>query len=182
MIMTERGSSKKGELFIVDNSDIAWKVQKYLSEWCELSKKFDIATGYFEIGSLLGLNGKWQNLEKIRILMGDEVSRRTRQAFEDGLDYITAKLDDSIEQEKEENDFLEGVPAIVESIRNKTIECKIYRKKKFHAKAYITHSKFDVVGSAALVGSSNFTLPGITENVELNVQIKHELETLQEWF
>jgi superfamily II DNA or RNA helicase len=128
------------------------------------------------------LNGKWQNLEKIRILMGDEVSRRTRQAFEDGLSYISGKLDDSVEQEKKENDFLEGVPAIVEGIRNKTIECKVYRKKKFHAKAYITHSKFDVVGSAALVGSSNFTLPGITENVELNVQIKHEIETLQEWF
>ncbi len=182
MMMNKRDSSKKGELFIVDNSDITWKVQKYLSEWCELSKKFDIATGYFEIGSLLDLNGKWQNLEKIRILMGDEVSRRTKQAFEDGLSYITAKLDDSIEQEKEENDFLEGVPAIVESIRNKSIECKIYRKKKFHAKAYITHSKFGVVGSAALVGSSNFTLPGITENVELNVQIKDEIETLQEWF
>lgn len=181
-MMNKRDSSKKGELFIVDNSDIAWKVQKYLAEWCELSKKFDIATGYFEIGSLLGLNGKWQNLEKIRILMGDEVSKRTRQAFEEGLSYISGKLNDSIEQEKEENDFLDGVPAIVEGIRNKAIECKIYRKKKFHAKAYITHSKFDVIGSAALVGSSNFTLPGITENVELNVQIKHEIETLQEWF
>ena len=140
MIMNE--TSKKGELFIVDNSDAAWKVQKYLSEWCELSKKFDIATGYFEIGSLLCLDQKWQNLDKIRILMGDEVSKRTRQAFEEGLGYITGKLDDSIEQEKEENDFLEGVPAIVESIRNKTIEYRIYRKKKFHAKAYITHSKF----------------------------------------
>jgi len=71
----------KEDLFIVDNSDAAWKVQKYLSEWCELSKKFDIATVFFEIGSLLGLNGKWRNLEKIRILMGDEVSKRTRQAF-----------------------------------------------------------------------------------------------------
>jgi len=29
----------KEDLFIVDNSDAAWKVQKYLSEWCELSKK-----------------------------------------------------------------------------------------------------------------------------------------------
>ena len=26
------------------------------------------------------------------------------------------------------------------------------------------------------------TLPGITENVERNVQIKHEIETLQDWF
>jgi len=118
----------EGDSFVVDNSDDAWKVQKYLSEWCELSKKFDIATGFFEIGSLLGLNGKWRNLEKIRILMGDEVSKRTRQAFEEGLRHISGKLNDSIEQEKEENDFLEGVPAIVESIRNSTIECRIYRK------------------------------------------------------
>jgi phosphatidylserine/phosphatidylglycerophosphate/cardiolipin synthase-like enzyme len=47
---------------------------------------------------------------------------------------------------------------------------------------YITNSKFDVVGSAALVGSSNFTLPGLTKNVELNIQIRREVETLQEWF
>jgi superfamily II DNA or RNA helicase len=180
--MNERVASKKGDLFIVDNSDAAWRVQKYLSEWCELSKKFDIATGFFEIGSLLTLDQKWQNLEKIRILMGDEVSKRTQQAFEEGLKHITGKLDDSIEQEKNENDFLEGVPAIVEGIRNNNIECRVYRKKKFHAKAYITHSKFDVIGSAALVGSSNFTLPGLTENIELNVQIKHEIEILQNWF
>ena len=180
--MNERATSKKGDIFIVDNSDAAWKVQKYLSEWCELSKKFDIATGFFEIGSLLTLDQKWQNLEKIRILMGDEVSKRTQKAFEEGLENIASKLDDSIEREKEENDFLEGVPAIVEGIRDNTIECRIYRKKKFHAKAYITHSKFDVIGSAALVGSSNFTLPGLTENIELNVQIKHEIEILQKWF
>ena len=91
------GRTREGKLFIVDNSDSAWNVKKYLAEWCELSKKFDIATGYFEIGSLLCLDEKWQNLEKIRILMGDEVSKRTRQAFEDGLGYITAKLDDSVE-------------------------------------------------------------------------------------
>lgn len=180
--MNERATSKKGDIFIVDNSNAAWKVQKYLSEWCELSKKFDIATGFFEIGSLLTLDQKWQNLEKIRILMGDEVSKRTQKAFEEGLENIASKLDDSIEREKEENDFLEGVPAIVEGIRNNAIECRVYRKKKFHAKAYITHSKFDVIGSAALVGSSNFTLPGLTENIELNVQIKHEIETLQKWF
>jgi hypothetical protein len=182
VIMSKSDSPKKGDLFIVDNSDDAWKVQKYLAEWCELSNKFDIATGFFEIGSLLTLEQKWQNLDKIRILMGDEVSKRTRHAFEEGLSSIVDKLDDSIEAEKVENDFLDGVPAIVDGIRNRTIDCKIYRKKKFHAKAYITHSKFNVVGSAALVGSSNFTLPGITENVELNVHIKHELDTLQDWF
>jgi hypothetical protein len=46
------------ELFIVDNSDDDWKVQRYLHDWCQLSKQFDIATGYFEIGSLLALDGE----------------------------------------------------------------------------------------------------------------------------
>ena len=40
------------DLFIVDNSDIEWKVRDYLADWCELSKSIDIATGYFEIGAL----------------------------------------------------------------------------------------------------------------------------------
>jgi len=69
------------------------------------------------------------------------------------------------------DDFLEGVPAIVEAIRAKKIECRVYRKEKFHAKAYITHSRIAVVGSSALVGSSNFTFPGLAQNIELNVQI-----------
>jgi len=36
----------------------------------EISSAIDIATGFFEIGSLLALDGSWQKLEKIRILMG----------------------------------------------------------------------------------------------------------------
>ena len=66
------------EIFIVDNSDDNWRVVNYLSEWTEIAKMFDIATGYFEIGALLALDSKWQKLEQIRILMGDELSRRTK--------------------------------------------------------------------------------------------------------
>jgi hypothetical protein len=38
----------------------------------------DITTGLFEIGSFLLLEQLWQGLDKIRILMGDETTRRTR--------------------------------------------------------------------------------------------------------
>jgi len=174
--------NNNADLFIVDNSDDKWKVRNYLMEWCEISKCFDIATGYFEIGALLGLEEKWHKLEKIRILMGDEVSKRTMKAFQEGIICITTKLDDSLEDEKRENDFLDGVPAIVKALQDKKIECRVFRKKKFHAKAYITHSTLKVVGSSALVGSSNFTSPGLTQNVELNIQLRREVEILQEWF
>ncbi len=45
-----------GELFIVDNSDENWKGLRYLEEWTDVAKQFDIATGFFEIGSLLALD------------------------------------------------------------------------------------------------------------------------------
>jgi hypothetical protein len=70
-----------GELFIVDNSDENWKGLKYLQDWTGIASAFDIATGYFEIGALLALDGQWQKPDKIRILMGNEVSARTRQAI-----------------------------------------------------------------------------------------------------
>ena len=181
--MPQRSSSTGSELFIVDNSDEDWKVLRYLHDWCQLSKSIDIATGYFEIGALLALQDEWQKVAHIRILMGDEVSRRTKNAFAAGLEKVKQRLDLSIEAEKETNDFLAGVPAIVDAIRSGKIECRVYRKDKFHAKAYITHARLEVVGSSALVESANFTHPGLTENIELNVQITGQpVAVLQEWY
>jgi len=181
--MPQRTSKTGSELFIVDNSDADWKAVRYLHDWCGISRQLDIATAYFEIGSLLALNGKWKDLAKIRILMGDEVSKRTQRAFEEGLACIRRRLDDSLESEKQKSDFLDGVALIVQALADRQIECRVYRKEKFHAKAYITHAKEAVVGSAALVGSSNFTRPGLTENVELNVQITGgPVTVLQEWY
>jgi hypothetical protein len=73
----EFGTRAGGDLFIVDNSDEEWKGIRYLREWAQISTAFDIATGFFEIGSLLALDGEWQKLEKIRILMGAETTKRT---------------------------------------------------------------------------------------------------------
>jgi phosphatidylserine/phosphatidylglycerophosphate/cardiolipin synthase-like enzyme len=165
------------DLFIVDNGDKNWKAKTYLHDWADLAHTFDVATGYFEIGALLALDGQWQKLDKLRILMGDEVSKSTKKALLEGVQTVVTKnLDESIEREKEKNDFLSGVPAIVEAIRNRQIECKVYAKKKFHAKAYITHARQEVLGSMALVGSSNFTLPGLTDNVELKQTNQVEAE------
>lgn len=110
----------------------------------------------------MALDGQWQKLDKLRILMGDEVSKRTKKALLAGVENVKQILDQSIEKEKESNDFLHGVPAIVDALRNKQIECRVYNKEKFHAKAYITHAKQAVVGAVALVGSSNFTYPGLS--------------------
>ena len=117
--------------------------------------------------------------------MGAETTHRTRKAL---LESVTARatqqLDNSIESNKDANPFLHGVPSILEALRSRQIECRVYDRDKFHAKAYITHAKLEVVGSQALVGSSNFTQPGLTKNIELNIQVQsaREVAQLQEWF
>lgn len=179
------GERQGRDLFIVDNSVSGWSGIRYLEEWSGIARAFDVATGYFEIGALLALDGKWQSLEKIRILMGSDMTNRTRKALlEIVRQRATEALDASIERDKDRNPFLKGVPAILEALKSGQIECRVYDRDKFHAKAYITHAKLEVVGSQALVGSSNFTKPGLTENIELNVQIQsaREVNQLQEWF
>ena len=177
--------STSGDLFIVDNSVEGWSALEYLEQWTGIARSFDIATGYFEIGALLALGDKWQQLEKIRILMGDETTARTKAAIAKAVrDKAYDRLDHSLEAEKDSNPFLSGVEAIVEAIQSGQIEIRIYNRKKFHAKTFITHAKLEVVGAQALVGSSNFTHPGLSQNIELNIRLHSppEVAQLQDWF
>ena len=81
---------------------------------------------------------------------------------------------------------MHGIPGIMEAIHSGKIEIRVYSKHKFHAKLYLTHvpPELAVVSSIALVGSSNFTIPGISKNIELNVRVDHQSQVLelQEWF
>ena len=65
--MPNRTSTTGSELFIVDNSDVDWKVVRYLHDWCQISKAIDCATGNFEIGALLALDNEWQKVDQFRI-------------------------------------------------------------------------------------------------------------------
>lgn len=180
------------DLYIVDNDTFDRSVKKYLNEWCGISKQMDIATGYFEIGGLLELDGEWQKLDKIRIILGSEVTKRTKEIIDATVATLLDRMNQSIEDEKDKNEFLLGVPAILDALKSGKIECRVYDKNKFHAKAYITHfrdeyheqfiSAMNIPAGYALVGSSNFTKAGLTRNIELNVQISSNVEQLQGWF
>jgi len=115
--MPKRQSPTGSELFIVDNSDEDWKAARYLRDWCQLSSAIDITTRYFEIGALLVLGEEWQKVDGIRILMGDEVTRRTRKAFDEGLAKVAGKLDDSIELGARTN--------VIDSVAAKTVAARV---------------------------------------------------------
>ena len=179
-------------LYIVDNSTEQQSVKEYLTDWCKVSKQMDIATGYLEIGGLLALDTHWQKLDKIRIILGNEMTKHTRDVIDKAVEVLISRFNDSVDTEHEKNEFLIGVPAILEAMKSGKIECRVYDKNKFHAKAYITYFRdeyrnqfiqaMNVPIGYALVGSSNFTKAGLTQNIELNVQVSNDVDQLQKWF
>jgi hypothetical protein len=97
------------------------------------------------IGSLLDLDGHWQRFDKVRILMGDEISHRMKKALLVAVkERAEERLDESLEDDKERDPFLTGVDAIVAALASGQIEGRVYNKDRFRAKTYITHGRFEV--------------------------------------
>jgi len=140
----------------------------------------DIATGYFEIGALLALQDSRQNLKNLRIVLGDETSKRTRREL---IESAQRQCNESIEMEKQRDDTLKGLNTIRDALGNKKIRVKIYTKAKFHAKTYLIGNVSEH-RDYAIVGSSNFTRPGLTKNMELNLftEEEHQVKAVKTWF
>ena len=156
-------------------------LQKVLETLLLKSVRLDIATGTFEIGAFLSLGETWRHLEGIRLLMGDETTKRTKDQLIKALQETT---DTNIESEKEQDDTLHGLAAVRDAIREGHITVRVYDKAKFHAKLNLMHAQNSSPVDFATVGSANFTRPGLTQNVELNAFITDatHIEKLSEWY
>ena len=145
------------------------------------TKKLEIATGTFEIGSMLSLEGNWQVSDKIRVVMGDETSRRTKQELVEALNHVS---NESIEDAKERDDNLTGLEAIRKALKSKTMGVRVYSKSRFHPKCFIMDTREPNLVDFAIVGSSNFTRSGLTKNLELNLLTTDQLhiDKLREWY
>ena len=165
---------------LIDNVD-GNTLLKVLESLLVKSVNLDIATGTFEIGAFLSLGKTWQHLDGIRLLMGDETTRRTKEHLIEALQEVT---DDNIESVKEKDDTLQGLAAVRDAIRRGQITVRVYDKAKFHAKLNLMHAQNSSPVDFATVGSSNFTNPGLTQNVELNSFITDatHIEKLGEWY
>ena len=156
-------------------------LQKALETLLIKSVNLDIATGTFEIGAFLALGKTWQHLDGIRILMGDETSKRTKEHIIQALQTVT---EDSIESEKEKDDSIPGLADVRSAIRRGKIVVRVYERAKFHAKLNLMQAEESSPVNFCTVGSSNFTSPGLTQNVELNTFITDptHIGKLRDWY
>ena len=156
-------------------------LRKTLETLLPQSVSLDVATGTFEIGAFLSLGETWQHLDGIRLLMGDETTRRTKEQIVKALGEIT---NNSLESVKEKDDTLQGLAAVREAIRRGQIEVRVYDRAKFHAKLNLMRAQHPSPVNFATVGSSNFTRSGLTQNVELNCFITDatHIAELRDWY
>ena len=99
---------------------------------------------------------------------------------------LLAKLRETSDKELEERRFVDPTLSDLTTIdtlfRQKRIQARCYTAKKFHAKAYFA-TRVHYSNRMGILGSGNFTGPGLTRNIELNVELSPEQTTaLGAWF
>jgi superfamily II DNA/RNA helicase len=151
---------------------------------------FDILVGYFRSSGFFHLYKSFESIEKIRILVGLSIDKKTYQVIESvrqlEFDFEShAKIEKIFEHELlEEVEFSadnyeveEGIRKFCEFIKLGKIEIKAHPSKNLHAKVYISRYKDgDRDFGNVITGSSNFSESGLIANREFNVQLKNSAD------
>lgn len=150
----------------------------------EDTKELNIIVGYFYLSGLYQLQEKLEKVDKIRIIVGMQVgkdvfdlvqrAKNIANSKDEYLDKVVEELssgtyEDSPEKEK-------AIRKFIEWIRNGKLEIKYYPHSPLHAKVYIFRSKTGIDLGRVITGSSNFTISGLKENLEFNVELKNRAD------
>jgi len=168
---------------IIDNRSVCFKdeIKKYLQQ----AIKANFATGYFYLSGFNLLKEDLEHLEKINILMGNETNQSTCDDIVAG--YSAQLISDSKQLDDEKPQF-KSLLALRDFIKEKKVDVKVYVPEKrgnFHTKLYIIYrTEASRPQSIAILGSSNFTQPGIMGNTELNYVHTQQVvvDAFDEWF
>lgn len=138
-------------------------------------KSLDIATAYFNVQGYKLLRDGLDQLGSFRLLLGDEPGN--------GLDIgirpaAAIQLLSELNSSPYNEETLRLVESLIAFLCRDLVEVRTYRQGFLHAKCYMFYNDLPV-GIAdrfqprvAIVGSSNFTGPGLTSNKELNISHK----------
>ena len=179
---------------ILDNSP-GKEVILAIKDQLRISQSSKFAIGYFFLSGFTLIDDDFpdkfdDNLPFLKIIMGNETTSQTKEELVDGY-----KLRENIRQKMVNDLIIQDLNEIqISNLKNlkdyigkNIIHIKLFEKSKLHAKLYLfTHNSIGDFSSngLAIVGSSNFTQMGLTQNKELNVILtsQSEVEYLNQWF
>ena len=179
------------------------------------TERASIAVGYFFISGFAQIMDSLGRIEAsddpehvLRLLISPTTDRRTAEAMlqaneslraaeyesdmhvpeEEALKRAKDEVCKTLEYMPQSEADVKAVRKLIELIRRKKVQVRVYTQDRLHAKAYI----FDldpgqVFRGAAIVGSSNLSISGIREHAELNMMTSTRLREgdhgdLLEWF
>lgn len=142
---------------------------------------FDILVGYFRTSGFFKLYPAMQDIDKIRVLVGLNTDAKTleiiHQSHKETKDGFGQTVEEEFNESDDTLDVEQGVRAFIEWLRSGKIEMRIYPEAPLHAKVYIMRKnpeKDPERFGSVITGSSNFSLAGLMNNLEFNVELKDE--------
>ncbi|NCO66810.1 MAG: helicase [Candidatus Aquicultor secundus] len=149
---------------------------------------FDVLVGYFRTSGFFHLYESLEEVEKIRILVGINANRETLDLIEQAKssqisfsfsnkelhDQFSGQVTDEMDNSEDNISVEIGVQKFIEFIKSGKLEIRAYPSGDIHAKVYIIRkdqNKSDEYGKV-ITGSSNFSISGLRENLEFNVELK----------
>ena len=164
--------------FVIDNDQhrLGDVLNALLAE--SSGKPLDIATAYFSVSGYRLVKDGLHKVGAFRLLLGAEPQSGTDIGLRpDERKALLARLRGDVEASPFNAETLKLVEDLIAYLRAEKVEVRLYERGFLHAKAYLFHH--DLIGPqnrsdrlrpyAAIVGSSNFTGPGLTSNRELNI-------------
>ena len=149
---------------------------------------FDILVSYFRSSGFFRQYKSFENIEKIRILVGLSLDKKTFQIIETAnnsdfeshvkvKEYFGEILVSEIENSEDLKEVEEGILKFVEFIKSGKIEIKAHPSRNIHAKVYISRYHLnDRDFGNVITGSSNFSEAGLISQREFNVQLKNSAD------
>jgi SNF2 family DNA or RNA helicase/HKD family nuclease len=163
--------------FVIDNQQhrMADALNDLLTQTA--GKPVDIATAYFAVSGYRLVKDRLHPVGAFRLILGSEPHTGVDLGLRPDAEAMKKRLQGDLEAEPFTEATLKLVEELIAFLRADKVEVRLYDKGFLHAKAYLFHQ--DVVGPnnrgdrlrpfAAIVGSSNFTGPGLFGNHELNL-------------
>ena len=148
-------------------------------------KYFDILVGYFRSSGFFRLYKSFDNIEKIRILVGLNLDKKTFQIIETAnnqnfeshakiKEIFGTELVSEIDNSSDTKEIEDGIIKFIEYLKSGKIEIKAHPSRDLHAKVYISrYHEDDRDYGNVITGSSNFSESGLVANREFNVQLKN---------
>lgn len=150
---------------IIDNE--RFRLLDVLKEVSGEFKDLSIATGYWDLKAMLALKDELEKFDKVRILIGREPQIPRTQVGAPEADFPAHDIEVDLQNLLPEAALREIALKTKQWLQSGKLEVRVYRRAFLHAKTYI-FGNFNSQKAVGLIGSSNFTLNGLTTNTELN--------------